>query len=80
MFKKEKKYEHKKERNGRYNINGTPKDDKISQIEILLDMVNRRLESAEEIFIKLEDIEFIQNELKRKKRLKKEVVVTVGQC
>lgn len=43
-------------------------------------MVNRRLESAEEIFIKLEDIEFIQNELKRKKRLKKEVVVTVGQC
>lgn len=43
-------------------------------------MVNRRLESAEEIFIKLEDIEFIQNELKRKKRLKKKVVVTVGQC
>lgn len=29
MFKKEKKYEHK-ERNGRYTINGTPKDDKIS--------------------------------------------------
>lgn len=41
-------------------------------------MVHRLLESAEEIFIKLEDIEFIQNESKRKKRLKKEVVVTFG--
>ena len=37
------------------DINGSPKEDKISQIEILLDMVNRRLESTEEIFIKLED-------------------------
>ena len=41
-------------------------------------MVHRLLESAEEIFIKLEDIEFIQNESNRKKRLKKEVVVTFG--
>ena len=51
------------------SIKGTPRDDKISEIEILLDMVNSRLETAEEIFIKLEDIEkeFIQNESKRKK-------------
>lgn len=53
------------------DINGTPKEDKISQIEILLDMVNRRLESTEEIFIKHEDIEFIQNELKREKKTEK---------
>lgn len=58
------------------DINGSPKEDKTSQIEILLDTVNRRLESTEEIFIKLKDIGFIQNELKREKRLKKEVVVT----
>ena len=37
------------------DINGSPKEDKISQIEILLDMVYRRLESTEEIFIKPED-------------------------
>lgn len=28
--KRKRNKEHKKERNGRYNINGTPKDDKIS--------------------------------------------------
>lgn len=43
-------------------------------------MVNRRLESAEDIFIKLEDIEFIQNELKRKKKTEKRSCSDWGQC
>lgn len=56
------------------SINGIPRDDKISEIKILLDMVNSRLETAEEIVIKLEDIEkeFIQNQ-RGKKELKKRV-------
>ena len=37
-------------------------------------MVHRLLESAEEIFIKLEDIEFIQNEQQREKCRKKGTV------
>lgn len=49
------------------SINGTPRNDKISEMEILLDMANNRSEVSEETCIKLEDIEFIQNESKRKK-------------
>lgn len=49
------------------SINGTPRNDKISEMEILLDMANNRSEASEETCIKLEDIEFIQNESKRKK-------------
>lgn len=42
----------------------------MAEMEILLDMVNSRSETAEEHIIKLEDIKikFIQNESKRKEK------------
>ena len=54
---------------GDLSMNGTPRDDKMTEMEILLDMVTSRSETTEENIIRLEDIkiEFIQNEPKRKK-------------
>ena len=55
------------------DINGSPKEDKISQIEILLDMVYSRLESTEEIFIKPEDRIYPKWIEERKKDWKKKL-------